>query len=127
MGTLLAVLLILISIAIPILMLSLPIYFLRKHKNNKLRRETGKCKQRGKEALQLRQTAIKGMVVVAELRLFKEWLCLEHGQELYNTVRSYNLKSGWWSLLGIIRTPFVLQENHYEFSRFSKELKKINK
>lgn len=126
MAVFLVILFTTLFIALVVAVFVLPIYLLRKHKNKKLKSDVGECEVCKKTALKLQQTSIRGVVIVAEYGHYKRWLCLEHGQMMYEEIKNYNLQKGWWSLYGVLRTPFVMQENHYEFSRFSKELSKIS-
>lgn len=102
----------------------LPIYFLRKQKMKKLLRDSGSCEECGKTAFRIKQTTVKGFIILYTFGYIDKHLCGEHGQKLYQSVKSYNLKNGWWSLLGVLRTPFVLQENQYEYKQFTKAFKK---
>ena len=102
-------------------MFVLPIWFLRKKTKQKARKNTGVCKYCGERAAKLSLKAVTGRIIFFNITVYSEMLCSEHAKQLADMVFRHNIRKGWWSLYGVVRTPFILQENHY----FTKQHAKI--
>jgi hypothetical protein len=112
-------------IAIPAMFI-VPVWLLRKRRNKVQIAETGKCEVCGKSALRLKQTRTSGLLIFFQIERIDSYLCLEHAEHVYKEVMSHNLRRGWWSISGILRTPVLIQENMYYFSQLKKNTKESN-
>lgn len=102
---------------------TVPIYLLRRYNMKKKIANKGDCVQCGETAYQLTQTTARGILLWSLMGRIDDYFCKRHGKEIYIQARSFNLKNGWWSLRGVVRTPFLLQENQYEYKQFLKAFK----
>lgn len=130
MNNVLAIILIWVIIILFVLFViaafTVPIYLLRRHNMKQKVANKGVCVQCGEVAYQLNQTTARGILLWSILGRVDDYFCKKHGKDIYLEVKSFNLKNGWWSLRGVIRTPFLLQENHYEYKQFLKAFNKTS-
>ena len=124
MGALLAISFLVFVIAIPALFI-VPIWLLRKRRNKEQIADKGECEVCGKPALRFKQTKTSGLLIFFEIDRIDSFLCVLHAEQVYREVMRHNLRRGWWSLRGILRTPLLIQENMYYFKQLKKNAKKL--
>jgi len=103
---------------------ALGIYFIRN--NSKKRVETKKDNSGvcsfgdNKLGVRLELVSATGFILAYNVYKFDKLVCPEHANEVYKHYQLHNLVKAWWSLRGFMRTPFLIAQNHSQFTEYKK-------